>query len=57
MNKLQNEMQQDLASVEKTEEKRQEWFEKFYQELVKLNFIPAGRVIIWCRCRNRRDIF
>lgn len=34
-----------LASVEKTEEKRQEWFEKFYQELVSLNFIPAGRVI------------
>ncbi|WP_010284615.1 vitamin B12-dependent ribonucleotide reductase [Bacillus timonensis] len=34
-----------LASVEKTEEKRQEWFEKFYQELVKLNFIPAGRVL------------
>lgn len=34
-----------LASVEKTEEKRKEWFEKFYQELVSLNFIPAGRVI------------
>lgn len=34
-----------LASVEKTEEKRNEWFEKFYQELVSLNFIPAGRVI------------
>lgn len=34
-----------LASVEKTEEKRQEWFEKFYQELVNLNFIPAGRVL------------
>lgn len=34
-----------LASVEKTEEKRQEWFEKFYQELVSLKFIPAGRVI------------
>lgn len=34
-----------LASVEKTEEKRQEWFEKFYQELVSLNFIPAGRVL------------
>ena len=24
-----------LASVEKTEEKREEWFEKFYQELVQ----------------------
>ncbi|MFB6465842.1 vitamin B12-dependent ribonucleotide reductase [Cytobacillus sp. Hz8] len=34
-----------LASVEKTEEKRQEWFEKFYEELVNLNFIPAGRVL------------
>ncbi len=34
-----------LASVEKTEEKRLEWFEKFYQELVNLNFIPAGRVL------------
>ncbi|MCS0672411.1 vitamin B12-dependent ribonucleotide reductase [Cytobacillus firmus] len=34
-----------LASVEKTEEKRKEWFEKFYQELKNLNFIPAGRVL------------
>ncbi|WP_075982278.1 vitamin B12-dependent ribonucleotide reductase [Bacillus massilinigeriensis] len=34
-----------LASVEKTEEKRNEWFEKFYEELVNLNFIPAGRVL------------
>lgn len=34
-----------LASVEKTEEKRKEWFEKFYSELVNLNFIPAGRVL------------
>jgi ribonucleoside-diphosphate reductase alpha chain len=34
-----------LASVETTEEKRQEWFEKFYQELVDLNFVPAGRVL------------
>ncbi|UTI41695.1 vitamin B12-dependent ribonucleotide reductase [Niallia sp. RD1] len=34
-----------LASVEKTEEKRQEWFQKFYSELVNLNFIPAGRVL------------
>lgn len=34
-----------LAAVEKTEEKRQEWFEKFYHELVSLNFIPAGRVL------------
>lgn len=34
-----------LASVETTGEKRQEWFEKFYQELVNLNFIPAGRVL------------
>ncbi|WP_144511210.1 vitamin B12-dependent ribonucleotide reductase [Bacillus sp. FJAT-22090] len=34
-----------LASVEKTEEKRAEWFEKFYQQLVSLKFIPAGRVL------------
>lgn len=34
-----------LAAVEKTEEKRKEWFEKFYDELVHLNFIPAGRVL------------
>lgn len=34
-----------LASVETTEEKRQEWFEKFYEQLVAMNFIPAGRVI------------
>jgi ribonucleoside-diphosphate reductase alpha chain len=34
-----------LAAVEQTEEKRQEWFEKFYEELVNLNFIPAGRVL------------
>src|SRR5690606_30568584 len=34
-----------LASVEQTEELRQEWFEKFYEQLVSLKFIPAGRVI------------
>lgn len=34
-----------LASVEKTAEKRAEWFEKFYQQLVSLKFIPAGRVL------------
>lgn len=34
-----------LAAVEKTPEKRQEWFEKFYKQLVSLKFIPAGRVI------------
>ncbi|WP_342577096.1 vitamin B12-dependent ribonucleotide reductase [Psychrobacillus sp. FSL K6-2843] len=34
-----------LASVEETEEKRVEWFEKFYQQLVSLKFIPAGRVL------------
>ncbi len=34
-----------LASVERTEEKKTEWFQKFYQELVNLNFIPAGRVL------------
>ncbi|MEK4229918.1 vitamin B12-dependent ribonucleotide reductase [Solibacillus sp. FSL H8-0538] len=34
-----------LATVEKTPEKQQEWFEKFYEQLVSLKFIPAGRVI------------
>ncbi|GKW44375.1 vitamin B12-dependent ribonucleotide reductase [Planococcus sp. NCCP-2050] len=34
-----------LASVEQTAEKRQEWFEKFYKQLVDLKFIPAGRVL------------
>lgn len=34
-----------LAAVEKTEEARQLWFEKFYEQLVSLKFIPAGRVI------------
>jgi len=34
-----------LSQVEQTEEKRREWFEKFYRELVQLNFIPAGRVL------------
>lgn len=34
-----------LASVEETEEKRKEWFEKFYYELVNMHFVPAGRVL------------
>lgn len=34
-----------LAAVEPTEEKRKEWYQKFYNQLVNLNFIPAGRVI------------
>ncbi|KUP05949.1 ribonucleotide-diphosphate reductase subunit alpha [Bacillus coahuilensis p1.1.43] len=34
-----------LASAEKTEELRQEWFQKFYDELVHLRFVPAGRVL------------
>lgn len=34
-----------LASVETTEEKRAEWFEKFYDVLVSLDFVPGGRVI------------
>ena len=34
-----------LSSVEKTEEKRAEWFQKFYEQLVSLKFIPAGRVL------------
>lgn len=34
-----------LAAVEKTEEKRKQSFEKFYDQLVSMKFIPAGRVI------------
>lgn len=34
-----------LASVEKTAEAREKWFQKFYEQLVSLKFIPAGRVI------------
>ncbi|EIT84511.1 ribonucleotide-diphosphate reductase subunit alpha [Fictibacillus macauensis ZFHKF-1] len=34
-----------LASVETTEEQRQQSFEKFYNELSQMNFIPAGRVL------------
>ncbi|MDX5474943.1 MAG: vitamin B12-dependent ribonucleotide reductase, partial [Bacillaceae bacterium] len=34
-----------LASVETTEEKRKEWTTKFYEELVNMNFVPAGRVL------------
>ncbi len=34
-----------LAAVEKTAEDREKWFQKFYEQLVSLKFIPAGRVI------------
>ncbi|MED4111190.1 vitamin B12-dependent ribonucleotide reductase, partial [Halalkalibacterium halodurans] len=34
-----------LAAVETTEEKRQQSFERFYEELVNMNFVPAGRVL------------
>jgi ribonucleoside-diphosphate reductase alpha chain len=34
-----------LSSVETTKEKQQEWFTKFYEELVNMNFVPAGRVL------------
>ncbi|RTQ89540.1 vitamin B12-dependent ribonucleotide reductase [Lysinibacillus telephonicus] len=34
-----------LAAVEETEENRQKWFNKFYEQLVSLKFIPAGRVL------------
>lgn len=34
-----------LASVEKTEEKRQQWFQKYYEQLASLKFVPAGRVL------------
>lgn len=34
-----------LSQVEETAEKQQYWYEKFYQELANLNFVPAGRVL------------
>lgn len=34
-----------LAAVEKTEAARTEWFNKFYEQLASLKFVPAGRVI------------
>ncbi|GAA0602602.1 hypothetical protein GCM10009001_19470 [Virgibacillus siamensis] len=34
-----------LANVETTDEKQKEWFEKFNDELSRMNFIPAGRVL------------
>ena len=34
-----------LSSSEKTEEKRQKWFQAFYEELKSTNFVPAGRVL------------
>ncbi len=34
-----------LAQVEENEEKRTFWFRKFYEELVSMNFVPAGRVL------------
>lgn len=34
-----------LAAVEKTEEDREKWFQKFYEQLVSLKFVPAGRVL------------
>jgi ribonucleoside-diphosphate reductase alpha chain len=34
-----------LSSVETTDEKQQESFDSFYNQLANLNFIPAGRVL------------
>ncbi|GAA0350743.1 vitamin B12-dependent ribonucleotide reductase [Bacillus horti] len=34
-----------LAAVEATEAKRQSAFKDFYEELVQMNFVPAGRVL------------
>ncbi|MFC4617969.1 vitamin B12-dependent ribonucleotide reductase [Camelliibacillus cellulosilyticus] len=34
-----------LAAVETTEEKRKESFKRFYEQLVSMNFVPAGRVL------------
>src|SRR5690625_1479695 len=34
-----------LASVESTKKKQSYWYDKFYEQLSNLNFIPAGRVL------------
>ena len=34
-----------LAEAETTDEKRQQSFEQFYEELSSMNFVPAGRVL------------
>ena len=34
-----------LANVETTKEQQNEWYEKFNEELSRMNFIPAGRVL------------
>ncbi|PKC52884.1 PFL-like glycyl radical enzyme, partial [Rhizophagus irregularis] len=39
------EQETGLAAVEKTEEDREKWFQKFYEQLVSLKFVPAGRVL------------
>ncbi|MFA1821559.1 vitamin B12-dependent ribonucleotide reductase [Virgibacillus oceani] len=36
---------QGLSAVETSEEKQQDWFTKFNDELSNMNFIPAGRVL------------
>ena len=41
-----------IASVEQTEEKRQEWFEKFYHELKNMNFVlyVNSLMSLWKKC-------
>lgn len=34
-----------LSQVEKSSDKKNEWFMKFYEELSSMNFVPAGRVL------------
>lgn len=34
-----------LAAVEPTKEKQEEYFQKFYEQLSSMNFVPAGRVL------------
>ena len=40
-----------LASVEKTEEKRKEWFEKFYQRISEFELYSSRSSTLRCRCR------
>lgn len=34
-----------LAEVEETEDKREEWADKFYEIIANMDFVPAGRVL------------
>lgn len=47
----------NLASVEKSKEKREEWFKKFYDVLVDFDFVPAGRVLYGAGANTQTTFF